>query len=610
MGADPAIEELEQAKEAYLRGDYGAAHALDERHVDHPDPAVRVQAVRGVAMCAYRQQQYERSEELLRAALELTDDPVCRGRLTDHLANAVGALGRLAESLNLLRGALAGGTPSLPGEAETRAGWERVVRVRIRLLNSLGATWDALGASEQAIEAYARAEELARLVGDQGALRNALGHLGRHALQREDINEAERCFEDELRLAGALGRAEHRVTALVHVGMVRARKEGRREDALERLWEALHEAQDKKVESRVPTARLALGRFLAEDGRYAEALEMLREGHRLLKESGRVEPRARAAEWLADVCARVDLHGEAFHYATDALDARLGMMEKWEDPERRLGEAMLSQAAGRVVKLHAELGGAPRSEAERDAFAERRARAAQIGLTIPDLGAIPTPAVHDLAARRERAVDLWKALLGEHYGLLHRDSRRDLSRFEVSYHSVVDDLGRCAHLLAVTVERELRDRLALPVGRMLGADEAGQEPGADDRHVAALQRDLRERAERLSLGRLLDLVKLLAPGSGQDSAPGDGRVPEWVRRARERLFHGEFASRLEDVRVLAEPVQPVVGKPMQLVQVRNAVVHGTSSEPVDRLVVDAFKRALALSGRSPLSALAQLPLPG
>lgn len=69
---------------------------------------------------------------------------------------------------------------------------------------------------------------------------------------------------------------------------------------------------------------------------------------------------------------------------------------------------------------------------------------------------------------RGSAQDLWeKKLLPGVFDQLNVSTRDDLVRSELAYHGAIDDLGRSAHLLALAIERELRDRVGRPLVGLL-----------------------------------------------------------------------------------------------------------------------------------------------
>ena len=79
---------------------------------------------------------------------------------------------------------------------------------------------------------------------------------------------------------------------------------------------------------------------------------------------------------------------------------------------------------------------------------------------------------------------LWKKrLLPNTFTKLLPASQKDLIRAELAYSTTVSDLPRVAHLLAIVVERELRERIIIPAAKAVFQEQP-----------------LPERWERVSLG--------------------------------------------------------------------------------------------------------------
>lgn len=232
----------------------------------------------------------------------------------------------------------------------------------------------------------------------------------------------------------------------------------------------------------------------------------------------------------------------------------------------------------------------PRGEGERALFATLLAEISSA------LGEDPQPSspgsMEDpwrwLDGLREQSRARWNTILGDDFARLHPDSQGDLVRADVTYHGAVDDLGRSAHLLALTLERELRERVAPPFRAIVAAN-------------------------RASFPRSVEWSKLL----GENPPPTLGELLSMISSTREPSVRALFETTLPPgaldtlmpVVTFARNIPPVVGESINITEVRNAVAHGrTLATPLDRLAVDAIKRAFMLDAPVVLKGLQTWPL--
>lgn len=188
--------------------------------------------------------------------------------------------------------------------------------------------------------------------------------------------------------------------------------------------------------------------------------------------------------------------------------------------------------------------------------------------------------------QREKAKALWKKrLLPNTFTKLLPASQKDLIRAELAYSTTVSDLPRVAHLLAIVVERELRERIIIPAAKAVFQEQP-----------------LPERWERVSLGDILGVL------AGTGNLPKAKSVKEYIAQALGKEI-------VDKILRLKQPLQRAdkLGEKFTLVELRNAVAHGEDVRrfpKLSRLTVDAVKRALVLEDDPPLLAqIARLPLP-
>lgn len=570
MLAEADAQALAEARRAYLAGDYRGAAERNDLVARSADPLAAALGVRFSGLCAFRSGDHEQ-------ALARFDEAGRRARglgcvelellVENHRGAALRRAGHLGSAL----------TCFLEAEARARRGGR--FQIQARLLGNLGALYDELGQRSRADDCYARFEVLFELEGRGHRLANARGLAGRAALLRGDFDGARWRFEEQR----AYGEAEDEPRVVIDA-----------DSALAHL--ALEEAKAAPAAGRETCLAVAASHLEHALGHPAAA----RHGHR------KVRLHLLHAEWST---LRGDWIGAALELdATAELAARIGPSS----------EAELSHLRARVARklgLRAEA-----LEHLRTSLTRRRALYGPAAAVPGDLGApriqelgdfkrelegelraLPTDPVDRQPGvpldegpplwrwRREAeeaARHLWRqVLLPDDFDRLLPASRADLLQSEVAYQGPVDDLGRCVHLLAVVVEREVGERVVARVKAAI-------------RGRSGLSELLRRvRGGTLGLGDQGNLLRFLLSGTPPRD-PVEGAC-------------SAVAADLPGLAVIARAFEPVglsSGGTVRLTRVRNAVAHG-SGEGMPRLTVDALKRHLSVGAPSVLAALARLPLP-
>jgi len=316
---------------------------------------------------------------------------------------------------------------------------------------------------------------------------------------------------------------------------------------------------------------------------------------------------ANAAHQLALVCREAALHGEALEHLSEAVRLRHKLLAGLKNERvRNMARASQVELAKLGEQLLEEAVRVARSQEERQALQEITQRLDRVCALpghrslrrrLESLGeARGVPLWTWRTTLRDQAHERWKdRLLPGCFERLHEGTREGLVRAEVAYHGAVDDLGRSAHLLALAVERELRQRVAIAA-----AGWAGSEGWSPRGQANGLERRLRERPDRLSLGDLIGLVDGMAAAERQEAS--------LFLKLRRRLSPDQL-DRLRSISEGLGSLQTMDGKGLSLSEVRNAVAHGRS--PADRLTrseVDGLKRGLALTLPVVLREVAELRL--
>lgn len=573
-GAAPTVRpedaaHLTNARSAYLSGDFRGSAVTNGVVARSPDPFAAALGLRFGGLCAFRLGNQAEAIALFEGAGARARAPGC-GELEllvdNHLGAALRRAGRVAQALVVFRAGV------------DRARAEGRFAVEARLLGNLGALYDELGERSRADDAYARFEALCEVDGEPHRLANARGLAGRAARLRGDHAGARQRFEAVL--AHARGRGEPRSVLdaccwLAELALTEARGrtgQGRAsclDDAARWLDEArsspgLGDAGHRRVRVQALQAEL-----LAVHGRWLAAAAALDEVAELAQAVG---PSAEAdlSHQRAVVARMLGLRDEASRHLKVSRDVRARLYGPTTGLPDGLGRA-------RIEALHA---------LERELAEELRAVHREGDDGPPDDG----PPLWRWRKEAERSAKaLWaQILLPRDFERLLPESQGDLLRSEVAYLGPVDDLGRCAHLLAVVFERELGARV---VGRVRTALVG----------VAPVREDLLRRVRRgsLGLGEAGNLIEALRSARG--GSPADRALSDLARTLPDLAAVA---------RAFAVP-SPIPGlqrmEPVRLTAVRNDVAHGNTE--ITRSQVDALRRHLTFGDPSPLAALARLPLP-
>lgn len=596
MPTTKILELLLKGREAYLRQDWDAALELDAEALalasSAGDAWTRALCHRFVGLCEYRLGGVEslgRSEQQFGEAIGIAralGDTWLRLVVSNHLGATLRDLGRHDEAYGLFREALQEAVgPDLMG-------------VRARLLGNLGALLDELGQRASADDCYARYEELVAQLDEPRRLANARALAGRAALMRGDLEEAQWRFDEERRSGEALGERRRRSSAHKHLAELAVARLGRvaeddraeiarltalAETSFADAWAANDPSDDKK--QRVSIG-LSHAKFLRERGRLAEAHAVLSEVQPLAIALDYAVLRSKVEQARAKLCAAVGLHGEALWYLSQAARRRVEVIRGLKTERvQTMARAWLDEVRAMAAELRAEAFLVPRSEAEREQIKELFAEISA-ALRV-ELRSDP-PRLDDDPWRwhdrlRVQSQKRWANILGEDFKDLHPESQGDLVRADVTYHGAVDDLGRSAHLLAITLERELREHLLVPF-RKVTNDNAGAFRRSSD-WWGVLDGD-----RPPSLATLLNMIVRARKAS--------------VRQYFETAFGSESLDALSPIATLAGSISSVSDGQFNLADVRNDVAHGRSpSTSLDRLAVDAIKRALTLDAPVVLKAL-------
>ncbi len=595
------LELLSQGRDAYLRQDWDAALAFDERALALTTPGsdAWTQALchRFVGLCHYRRGGAEalgRSLGHLRKSIELAGRAGAtklRLSVSNHLGATLRDLGRHDEAYDLFRASL------------REAVGPELVEVRARLLGNLGALLDELDQRASADDCYARYEELVEQFDDPRRLANARALAGRAALLRGDLEEADWRFTDELKWGDRLDDQRRRCSAFKHRGELAiarleqepsasaervARLTVEAEESLDAAWAASDRVGDRKVRIRIAVKR---AEFMRKRGRIAEAHAVLGEVASLSAALDHAVLASKLDHERAKVCSAAGLHGEALWYLSQAARRRVSLIRNLKSERvRTMARAWLDGVRAMATDLRAEAFLLPRDDAERTQF---ETLFAEIGDALRDDPCPISAGVeidpwrwHDQL--RAQSKERWSLILGDDFRHLHPESQNDLVRADVTYHGAVDDLGRSAHLLAIALERELRERVVVPFRSVVRDN-----PGVFRRK--ADWAGFFEPDEMLSLTKLLKMI-------GQ------------VGRLSERTYFEKPRGRaalegLAPIVTLSRNIPSVSGRTFNLVDVRNDVAHGRSpSTSLDRVAVDAIKRALTLDAPVVLKGLLKWPL--
>jgi tetratricopeptide (TPR) repeat protein len=584
---------LDAARDAYRDAEYSAAEEKNRqalRAAEEYDHAFgKILGQRYVGLCLYRRGQLEGSEAALRAGLALAREHghVAQALfLSNHLGATLRRSGRVEDALSMFEDALR--------EAE-RTGHREA---RAHLLGSLGALYAELGQLEAATDCYARCEDAFESLQVPHRLANARGLVGGAAKRRGDNATARRKFDDELRLGKQLNSPTRIVSALLHQAKLAATpSEDRRDDALRLFAEAADKARAIGETQRLVEVLVPYAEFMRQ-------VVQLREAHTLLQEAEGVElggdqPElsARIRDARARLCRDAGLHGEALFHQSQAMQHRITIYRPLARPEvRRMAQARIEELSGFLNELLDEAGRVVRDAVEQEELIDLveqvdELRGKRIDRSSPTadrwrrrFDKPGAPLWHWLDEIREEAQRQWsERLLPTSFGRLDAATQSDLLRSTLVYHAAVDDLGRSAHLLALSIEREMRLRLLAPMRQLFRA-----RPRAGGRERSVAHRIAGE--DHVGLSRMLELAEELA-------APiaGARRPDDFLHELQPRV--AGCTAELAAIARLRLPVTALDGTEVGFVKVRNAVAHGTdraAGPGPSRLQVDAIRRMLVL----------------
>jgi len=573
------------ARQRYCEGGHAEALefnlALRDAAEEASIPELELLGHRYVGLCEYRLDSLEASEKSLRRALELATELGWTRQdllITNHLCATLRRRGEYLEAHKLFAQGL------------SRAKLPTYIHERCRLLGNHGAFLDELGQRAAADDCYARFEELAELLDNEGRLANARGLAARAAELRGDRSIAQEKYGDEMRLAQESGGALRALAAEIHAARLLEPRQSIRE--LTRILSAdeitISTSREIDAHLAIASAYMLLAVRDKEGGAVCLAWSHAKRvldlaGPRASATDSHWEKRAVANELLARITQHVGLHGEALHYLKEAVGERY---EKYEPLRRsgdvrRMGEKRLRSLESLAEELLDEAMMVIRSEQEQ---AELAGLLERVRGRTTDGGAesllrerhARRGEEENLWAwgerRRKQAGEQWRSLMGDDFSSLDPHSQDDLIQSEMAYSAGINDLARSAHLLATVVERELKAKL------------------------------LRGWRASESFGDLLCSIK------GVQS-------PRPARESRLRSHLRPRSTELAPLARFADPVRDLRSKWVELRKIRNSVAHG--SDRVDypgfqRITLDAIKRVLAVEPSAPgkislLRYIARLP---
>ena len=574
-----------EARGLYLAGKYEDARARNERirqvGIERGVRWVELIGERFVGLCFYRIDRLVESEGAFRRALKRAEEIGCmhqRLLITNHLCSTLRRLGRFDEASDRFEAAI------------KEAVLPRYLHERCRLIGNYGALLDELGQRARADDCYSRYEELAVFLERPDRLANARGLAARSAMLRGDREIARSKLEDEARLAKEAGNVARQLAARIHFARLSDPKE-----ALEVLGAVLVDPQLKTSRSRRVDALLAMAEAHEKNAEVPQAWSALKEVLRLCDESkseadSHWAKRADAHHALARVAQRAGLHGEALYYLKTSINERHNRYRELIKNERirEMAKAKLDELRKLTDELVDEICRVTRTSDEQTEILD-------LFIKVNPRDGLPGAAwswdeiLRGRDARfherdqwwrigeelRARAESRWKEVLGATaFAALDSESQRDLVRADLSYAATSDDLARSAHLLVVTVERELRRRLAKGV--------------TDDVTFGDMTRGIQDVLRPPASGKGRN-----TPGKG-NSALGKGGSGKYDQLEKALRGKNQYLPPLLSLR---DSVTALDGQKVKLGAIRNAVAHGRESvefPKLSRLTVDAIKRKLVL----------------
>ncbi len=569
----------ESAKSTYNLPNYSEAlhinQQLHERSISLESTLGEILGQRFMGLCQYRLGKLEASRTHFEAALERAKVVGAIEQqllIRNHLAATLTGLGLLEAAHEHLKEGLAGA----PVDQHPHA--------HARLLGNLGSLLDELGQRAAADDCYARFEVLARLLRNKHRIANAVGLAARAAELRGDLATAEDKYNEEAKLAEEIKDPVRAIAATVH----QARLAAYRNDPA--TAEQGFKAALAAAERHVPNGKRHIDALEA----YANFLRTrtppnLPAAHRRLRDalakSSQREKQANVNHSLALVCRDAGLYGESLFYLMRSAETRASLYAPLR-ALRNLAQTRLKELAGITKELVDEafqIARSPEVEVKLAALVNKvhaDTTAWDTYITSPDHRPVDPPwKRHQQLKDSSRATWTDRLLPGD-FADFSDQSQELLQRAERSYSSTIDDLGRSAHLLVLVLECELRQRLFPPW--KVGA-----------------------------LWTLSDMLHTLQ-GVVSPTTPMDPKLEKRLTRLQKAHIM-TYRAIVERICGVLEPIQPLEGETLDLIEVRNGIAHGDDEilASLGRLQVDAIKRHLALEapegGLTILQALARCP---
>lgn len=568
----------DEAKATYNAAKHAEALSINENLYDQSTAEKscmgRIIGKRFMGLCQYRLSALEASRASFLAALELAEDAEEIEQqllIKNHLAATLRRLGLLQQAYDILEHGL------------EMAPLEQYTHAHARLLGNMGSLLDELGQRAAADDCYARFEVLSRLLGNQHRLANAVGLAARSAELRSDLDTAEKKYRQEADLAIKVKDPLRRIAATVHLARMAARR-GQVAEAEQGFKDALAAARHVEHEKRLTDALEEYAKFLREQRKLPEAHRLLLEALQICKEPEKV---ANVNHALALVCRDAGLYGESLEYLMRSVDARGKLYEPLRTL-KDLAKVRLNELKVITNDLVEEAFMVSRSPDVEAKLTELVNKVNDDPAAWPRFVAETESRVHGSTWKRTEALKsashaLWtQRLLPGDFTSLSASSQQTLERAERSYSNAVDDLGRSAHLLALVIECELRERLFARIHP--------HSPGRP--------------AKKWMLMEMLDKLRSsLPPGSAPPPNPIYHLLHHHIQQ------HHLIVARICDA---FDVITPLDGNTFDIVELRNGVAHGTETvlASLGRLQVDALKRHLALTaphqGLTIFQALARL----
>ncbi|HRI63918.1 MAG TPA: tetratricopeptide repeat protein [Polyangium sp.] len=611
-GLPPQLEQLRQKAKQFRRElNHEKAYETNKQLAEESRRAHceigEVLGVRFMGVCAYRLGRYDESRALLVQAGELADAYRFNQQklyIANHLGATLRHLGHFEEAYETFRGALE--KARFPEDLEARA----------RLLGSLGAFYDEIGNLQGADDCYARYEELVALIVSSGKtddtprLANARAFAGRAALRRGDLETARAKHDDEYRIA-LESKDQLRIgDAIFHQAKIRLELGLRSKDeshfnqaaigfeqARERFVK--HEQRNRMADVQHHWARLYEAR-----SQWAEAYAAWIQSWTFSCNCKHLYRQAQSSLELARFCQRWALHGESLYWFRQAARIRVEQYAPLEKSKRIVGmvQTRVTELQEVAKKLADESRRVEREKDESDEINELVKKVT--GKTIAELATGSTfESVHDWQIRiRKESLERWRTLISpERFEQLQPQSQGDLVMADMLYHGIVDELPRSALLIAIVVERELRERVFVPIHEAYEPHRTAEKLSwGSGRPPATVQYLYQDHSDNVPIGNAFRMIQEILGKSTRHAAVN-------FARHHTRSWH----DKLKLIARLNDAILPVglstEGIPFD--RLRNEAAHGGQrAANLDRMTVDAMKRRLFLESPMILASILEMDL--